>query len=64
MGNAAGLVITLKAIKSHDSNEKDGTLGLENLAFHIKNIQRYGTPCGAIINPFDGIDDAEELAGL
>lgn len=62
--NAAGLVITLKAVKSHDPQGKDWALGLENVAYHIQNIQRYGIPCVAIINPFEGIDTADDLSKL
>lgn len=68
--DAAVIVVTIKALKSHgvnlnaDVSEMDKLkTGFENLKWHVGNVAQYGVPVVVAINRFD-IDTEQELDWL
>ncbi len=70
--DAAVIVATVRALKSHGGVEKDQlstpnvsavTKGLANLTKHVENVQGFGIPCVVCINTFVS-DIDEEVAAI
>ena len=68
---AAVIVATVRALKSHGGVEKDAlntpnvaavTKGLANLTKHVENVQGFGIPCVVCINTFVSDTDDEVAA--
>jgi formate--tetrahydrofolate ligase len=69
--DAAVIVATVRALKSHGGVEKDQlntpnvaavTKGLANLTKHVENVQGFGIPCVVCINTFISDTDDEVAA--